>query len=377
MKALIIGGGIGGLTTALALEKQGIQAEVFEAGPGMMPQGAGIMMASNAMQVFGSLGVASAISESGVALDRLVVSDDHLRPIQQLEQATIREQFGYSTHTIGRTELREVLFNHVEGPVHFAKKMERLENTENGVTAYFSDGTSSTGDVLVGADGIHSRVRQEVFGTQHLRYSGQTCWRGMASFQLKGKMANECWELWGKGGRFGFTPVNETTVYWFAVQKAPAGERDPETGVRDKKLAWLMTFPDPVPALVKATEDDRILRNDIIDLKPLRSWSKGRVVLLGDAAHATTPNMGQGGCQAVESAWVLAHFLKKSKTIAAAFQQYEQTRREKAFQVVQSSWRIGKLAHWSYGQRLRNWMLRRAPEELTRKRMEALFTLEV
>ena len=361
MKALLIGGGIGGLTTAIALEKAGIDTSVYEAAPEIRAVGAGIWMATNAMQVFDRLGLASDVVAAGLPLERICISDNRLRIIQNTEMQMIRDQFGYSITSIARSRLQEVLLKNYGKTINLAKHCTRFEQNGYGVTAYFNDGSSAQGDILIGADGIHSAVRQQMYPDARLRYSGQTCWRGIASIQLDAPLDKACLEAWGKTARLGFSVLSSSEVYWFAVQKAPRGEKDPPTGIKQKLQERYAGFNQPIPDIIAATPEEKIIRNDIIDLNPIKKWHHGRVCLIGDAAHAMTPNMGQGGGQAVEDAWVLSQILKDAKTPEKAFAIFESKRRKKVNQVVSTSWLIGKMAHISFGQGLRNALLRLVP----------------
>lgn len=375
MKTIIIGGGIAGLTTAIALEQVGFETAVYEASPQLGVAGAGIWMATNAMQVFHRLGLAEEVNAQGVSLDRIEVADHKMKSIQATEQLLFVETFGYSVTSILRSRLRDILVSHYGKEIHCSKKLQRVQEDGEGVAAFFEDGTSAIGDILIGADGIHSATRQQLFPSARIRYAGQTCWRGIAPISLQAPLEKACVETWGKDYRFGLSVISDTEVYWFAVAKAPEGQRD--EGNRKAKLTKMYAgFGDPIPAIIAATPETSIIRNDISDLKPIPKWYQGRICLIGDAAHATTPNMGQGGGQAVEDAWFLSQILKEESQPELAFKRFQDKRRKKVDQVVRTSWQIGKIAHLPFGQGLRNFLLRKTPKALAEKQMLALYNID-
>ncbi len=174
------------------------------------------------------------------------------------------------------------------------------------MTVRFSDGSATQADLLIGADGLHSVIRQQLFPSIAVRYSGQTCFRGIASFTLPPQLARTCQEWWSGEYRFGFSAIDAQHVYWFAPMLAPTGR--PETFAELRLENRYAAFPALVPALLRHTPPTEIIRTDLYELPSLPYWRQGRVVLLGDAAHAMTPNLGQGGAQAIEDAVVLSIF---------------------------------------------------------------------
>ncbi len=162
---------------------------------------------------------------------------------------------------------------------------------------------------MIGAHSLRSVVRRALFPEVRLRYSGQTSYRGVAAFRRPDKQEGTAWEVWGKGCRFGFSAIAEEEVYWFATLDAPPDGIDAPGEGRTQLETLSVSFPGPIPALIRATPPEAITRTGMYDFPPMRSWHAGRVVLVGDAAHATTPNLDQGGAQAIEDAYVLAEKL--------------------------------------------------------------------
>lgn len=345
MQGLIIGGGIGGLCTALALQRQGIDARVFEASSVLGPVGAGIWVAPNAMRVLDWLGVANAVQRHGAPVARAQLFDHRGRLVNTLTGRDLEARFGYTITAIHRSKLHDALLAPLgNGAVELGKRCVSVRDVADAVHVTFEDGTDATGDFLIGADGLHSVVRHQLFGDVALRYAGETCWRGMADVPLPKHLRDGSVECWGIGRRMGFAQVGAGQVYWWATQRTAPGGRDRPDGVKRALMNAYADFPAGFPAILQSTPEPAIVRHDLFDLPNLPRWSRGRVGLLGDAAHATTPNLGQGGAQAIESAWVLAECLSRGGTIDSALERYETRRRPKADKIMRASWRLGRLA---------------------------------
>jgi 2-polyprenyl-6-methoxyphenol hydroxylase-like FAD-dependent oxidoreductase len=256
---------------------------------------------------------------------------------------------GVPTLAIHRAALHEVLLSSLpEGAVCLGKELVDVRQDDRQVTALFADGSEDHADLLIGADGIHSTVRARLFPPVALRYAGYTAWRGGASIPGNDPVRNAlpagtATESWGPGMRFGCLRIGPNEVYWFATENTPPGR---SLAPRESKMLLLDRFAcwhAPIPRLVELTRDDAVLNNDIVDFRPIPQWSNGRVVLLGDAAHATTPNMGQGACQAIESAAVLANALAQHGDLENALRAYQAARHARTAMINSRSWQIGKL----------------------------------
>jgi 2-polyprenyl-6-methoxyphenol hydroxylase-like FAD-dependent oxidoreductase len=287
-------------------------------------------------------------------------------------QATMQRS-GTSAVAVHRAELLTALVQALEkGRLRTNMQGIGFEQDEEGVRLQLASGEEVQGDLLVGADGLHSVVRSQLVGAAKPRYAGYTAWRGVTCFTMDQREAQTAFETWGTGKRFGFIPLSGGRVCWFAVANAPEGEREEETREKQKVLDLVSSCHGPASAVVEATEASAILRTDIYDRPPISSWSQGRVTLVGDAAHPMTPNLGQGACQAIEDAFLLADSLKRGPTIASALQSYEARRIKRANTIVQRSWQQGRIAHWEHpwGVRLRDIVLRMTPPRLLEKQIE-------
>jgi len=377
-KVLIAGAGIGGLTAAVALQKLGFSVEVYEAAPVLKPTGAGIVLAPNALEVLRLLGLKENIQSAGHRLTHgMKVTDKNRNPIQELSGYDEKGMFGHSSTTIHRGALQQALLNVVgEDNVYTGKRCQKVEQTDDTVTLTCEDGTRATGHLLLGADGIHSAVRKQLFPNISLRYSGETCWRGISNFASGEKWSGRGFEMWGSSGRFGLMPISDTQVYWFSTQKVgPGGKDKSQEAAKAALVEKFAHYAEPVPMVLEGTPADKILRHDLFDFAPISNWSKGSIGLIGDAAHATTPNMGQGGCQAIEDAWGLYLCLQREQDLAKALKDFQALRFPKASMVVKNSYLFGKLAQmknpvlcW-----FRNAMLRMTPTSVILKQLKQLY----
>jgi 2-polyprenyl-6-methoxyphenol hydroxylase-like FAD-dependent oxidoreductase len=376
-KVIIIGAGIGGLTAGVALRKIGFEVEILEAAEKLDPIGAGIWMAPNAMQVFKHLGIAGSIIAAGVPLECVSICDSKMRLIQATDLSRTRARFGFTITAIHRGTLQQILLRQFgQEHIRFGHEFQAFATDKQGVAATCTNRETVRSDILVGADGIHSRVRQELLGAKPLRYAGQTCWRGVAEFALDHTLKAQTMELWGDGVRFGFSEIGVRQVYWFAVARSPSGTSIDGAQLKVKLAAIFQTFARPVADLIEATNAGHIIQTDLYDLKPARGWAKENVCMIGDAAHPMTPNFGQGGAQAVEDAYVLANWLSREPVVPVALKKFEDQRFTKVQKIVNGSYWYGRLAHVERGSTLRNVLFRMAPATISERALNSMFQLE-
>ena len=379
MRVVIIGGGIGGLTAAVALRQQGLDARVFEAAPELAAVGKGIWVPTNAMQVLHRLGLGAAVAARGFEIRRIELHDRDAGVLQALPLDWVEERFGYTTVSILRSELQFALADALpEGVLHLARRCSGIEERDEDVVARFEDGSQVAADLIIGADGVRSVVRDWVSPGSRLRDSGQVCSLGLCDYRMPPELDGVVWEVWGPGHRIGFSAVSDRRVYWFAPRTTlgPSGCR--ESLSLDALRELYADFSRPVPELLDATREEDIVELPLADLEPLPNWSRGRVTLLGDAAHAMTPNAGQGGAQAIEDGFVLARQLAATKDLAKALADYERLRKPKTSRIATDAWRLGRIAHlrprvlrW-----LRNGIIRSVPRWMGRRQMVQVYSLD-
>ena len=338
---VILGGGIAGLTTAIALKKIGIQALVIEAASDFNPAGAGIVLAVNALTAYQQLGIYDELCKAGNPIRQMSIYDQNRKVISRTNTEVFgKNQFNLPIH---RSALHSVLLSQIKASSVIRGKRSRIIlNSSNGYTIVFKDGSTINANYIIVAEGIHSVTRQQFLPNSTERYSGYTCWRGVAT--IPGLNIQEASETWGKNGRFGIVPLGDEGIYWFAVKNAK--QNDPEMKLcKSTELSEMFRgYHDPIRTIIRSTPDDQILWNDIFDLKPVKQYVFGNVVMIGDAAHATTPNLGQGACQAIEDAVILANCLKENVQVRDAFSSFESKRIKRTHYVVNQSWKMGKMA---------------------------------
>ncbi len=349
MKAVIAGGGIGGLACALALTRHGWDVEVLERAPAFAEVGAGLSLWPNGLRALDALGVGEQVRERALLSGEAGIRDSSGRWLSRTDTAALERRFG-PVAMIHRADLLEVLRAAV--PEDSLRHDVTVRHVSPGGTVAHSAGESRA-DLIVGADGIRSAVRASVWPDAPApRYAGYTAWRMVTPpVQVDGIS-----ESWGAGARFGYAPLPDGRVYCFAV--ANAREGDPGqglAGLRRRFSGWHR----PIPALLDAAAQDALLHDDLYELPPLRAYTAGKVVLAGDAAHAMTPNLGQGACQALEDAVVLATCLDGPGGLAA----YDRARRRRTQMITLRSHRIGVAAQWEspVAVRIRNTAVRLLP----------------
>ncbi|TVZ10292.1 2-polyprenyl-6-methoxyphenol hydroxylase-like FAD-dependent oxidoreductase [Cellulophaga sp. RHA_52] len=372
----IIGAGIGGLTTALAFEKLNIPYHLYEKAEDINAIGAGIWLAPNALKVYEWLGILDQVKNAGNSIDRITIATADLQTLTDSKQDEAKEEYGYSTVAIHRAELQKVLANNVASSnISWGKGLKSYTETKEGVELQFLDATTTIANYLIGADGINSVVRKQLFPKSKIRYSGQTCWRGVTNFKLPEDYNHRGIEMWGKQTRFGISKLSADKTSWFAVAKSKPFLTDNKETLKEDLLNEYKKYANVVTDLIANTNIDAILRNDIIDLKPIKKWHTNRVCLLGDAGHATTPNMGQGGAQAIEDAYFLSKIIA-TNTTDSPFKEFQKVRYKKVNSIVNQSWITGKVAHLGFGSKIRNMVFKNLPKSLIDKKMHFVYRLD-
>lgn len=335
-----------GLSTAIALRKLGHCPTIFESAPEIKALGAGLVLAANAIKALERIGIADKIIPAGQLLDTFSILDQKGQTISVADSRVLSQRYGLNNFAIHRAEFAPNLAS-IAGRSGYRYREKSHRNHSGGTRARASfsrDGTYYNADLVLVADGIHSAIRQQLAPQSKPRYAGYTCWR--AVIKIPGVELSGSSETWGAAGRFGIVPLAEEQIYWFLCINAP--QNDP--AMRNLTAADLAErFKDyhaPIPQILNATRNEQLIWNDIIDLAPIKRYAYDGVLLLGDAAHATTPNMGQGACQAIEDAAVLLDQWGKMPTAnpVEVFRAFEQRRLKRTHTIVNRSWSLGKMA---------------------------------
>ncbi len=366
MKIIIAGGGIAGLALAKMLIEGGLEACVFERASVLAPRGAGITLSANALRALDVLGLGEEVRRAGNPITQFGIDDPQGRVLSGTDMTALRPSMaGYLPVAIQRSVLHDILSRGLAATnLRLGHELLGVEQTADSVKVAFAQGESASGALLVGADGIRSRVRQLVFGQPEWRYSGQRCFRGICPSVESGagRGPGAFFETWGQGRRFGHVQVGQGQTYWYATLAQP--EQQLAAPLDASQVAQLFAGVHPAAAEhIAATPPSRLLDEGLYDVAPTPAWSRGRVCLLGDAIHPTTPNMGQGAGMALESAVVLGALLLRRGDLQQALQTFERIRFPRTSLVTRRSWNIGRMTSWSSSAAcaLRNGLLRSAP----------------
>ncbi|MGU3375712.1 FAD-dependent monooxygenase [Chryseobacterium sp. M5A1_1a] len=367
----IIGAGISGLTLGNILKQQQYDFTLYESAMEIKPVGAGIMMAVNAMQVFDRLGLKEKIENAGNKIHRITLSNESMKSFSKTEILDLEKQYNSCNVAIHRAELQRILAENLNpDSIQLNHSLRKIEKKENYILD-FENGNQVESTIVFGADGIKSPIRNQILKTRTIRSTGQKCWRGLVDLELPERYHHEAFEMWGKGKRFGFVKISEKKVYWYACINEKSFERNHE-------LATIFNDYNPlVLNLIEATSKENIICNEITDLAPIPKWYSDNLCLIGDAAHATTPNMGQGACQAIEDAYIIGRLLEKNQDFNAVFGEFQKIRRKKVDYIVNTSRSIGKISQWEHGNSLRNFLMSLLPERINEKMAKKIIALEM
>lgn len=350
-KIVVIGGGVGGLTAALALRQAGIDVTVYERAPDerQILIGAGTHLWSNAMRVFRHLGVADQIEAGGSRVEHTEFRTAGGKLLADWTMGELGRKLQIPSIGVIRAELQRVLFDALgqEG-VRFGARCIGFQQDVSGVTARFADGREERGDILIGADGIDSAVRAGLLGESKAPYAGWTYWQGVNTAQPDLCPDGIHRIVMGRGAKFIYHHGGAGRLCWLAMACAPAtGGEDPPSGRKAAVLTTFRGWMEPIEQIVDSTDPQAIRHQDMYHRRPIKRWSDGRVTILGDAAHAMTSHVGQGMCQAIEDAYVLAKCLSTQSDPTEALQSYERERMGRTTSVSNLALRIGAMQGWS------------------------------
>ncbi|MGS4820475.1 FAD-dependent urate hydroxylase HpxO [Raoultella terrigena] len=337
MKALVMGAGIGGLSAAVALKAAGISCEVFEAVQEIKPVGAAISIWPNGVKCMNLLGMGDITETYGGPLRYMAYQDHrHGKTLTRFSLAPLVERTGGRPCPVSRSELQGEMLNFWgRDAVRFGKRATRVEEDDDGVTAWFSDGTTARGDMLIAADGSHSALRPYVLGfTPERRYAGYVNWNGLVEIDEAIAPADQWTTFVGEGKRVSLMPVANGRFYFFFDVPLPAGLAEDRSTLRADLSRYFSGWAEPVQELIARLDPATTNRIEIHDIEPFDRLVRGRVALLGDAGHSTTPDIGQGGCAALEDAVVLGETFRDGGDIAAALRQYEARRCERVRDLI-------------------------------------------
>lgn len=338
-EAVVIGGGVGGLTAGVALRRRGWDVTVLERAGRLENVGSGFVIAANALRALDTLGLGDRVRELSRVQGEVGIRRPNGRWLVSTTEDRARERYGDSMVLLLRATLIGLLAEALGGErLRLGVEVTGVDPDTGTVRVSparpeGAGGGELRADLVVAADGIHSATRRALFPDHPGPvYSGVTAWRGLAP---RPDVTVSSTETWGRGLVFGTHLLAGDLVYFYATDLSPAGAVHADE--REELLRRFAGWHEPIPALLDAVEPERILRNDVFSFAtPLPAFHRGRVALLGDAAHPMTPNLGQGACQAVEDAVVLAHVVGEGQGLAA----YTAARRDRTAAITGSAMSI-------------------------------------
>ena len=338
MKIAIIGAGMGGLTAGIALKKFGHQVSIYEQAEQILPVGAAISLWSNGVKCLNYLGLTEQVARLGGQMDHLAYVDGLSGEVMtQFSLDPLIEEVGQRPYPVSRSDLQNMLMDEFgRADIHLGKKMVSIQDLGEQVRVNFADGSELLTELLVGADGTHSMTRAYVLGEQTpRRYAGYVNWNGLVEISDDLAPADQWTTFVGQGKRVSVMPVADQRFYFFFDVPLPVGLENNRNEYKTLLKQYFEGWCQPVQNLIDALDEQRTNRVEIHDIEPFAQFHKGRVVIVGDAAHSTTPDIGQGGCQAMEDGIYLARSLQiNTLGIQDALRRYQNKRNERANELV-------------------------------------------
>ena len=338
MEIVIIGAGMGGLTTGIALKKFGHKVTIYEQTQKILPVGAAISLWSNGVKCLNYLGLSAQIAKLGGQMNDLAYVDGLTgETMTQFSLQPLIQEVGQRPYPVSRADLQNMLMDEFgREDIHLGKRMVALEQQAGKVKLQFEDGDDVETELLIGADGTHSITRAYVLGEQvQRRYAGYVNWNGLVDISEDLAPAEQWTTYVGEGKRASLMPVADQRFYFFLDVPLPVGLENDRSQYQNQLKEYFKGWCPQVQSLIERLDPQKTNRVEIHDIEPFLKFYKGHVVLVGDAAHSTTPDIGQGGCQAMEDAIYLARALQVNTLgIEDALSRYQEKRNERTKEMV-------------------------------------------
>ncbi|MDZ4743864.1 MAG: FAD-dependent monooxygenase [Verrucomicrobiota bacterium] len=366
----IIGGGIAGLTFARCLTTQEFDIHLFEKKECFEEVGAAISIFPNALCVMDELRLFEEVLDSSGQIKTVYLKTSKGKILSKSEPKS-----DYPVICIHRAELHGILLKNIDAKLYNNHCFKSISHLDNGqISVEFENRENKIFDAVVGADGINSEVRKHIINDGAPIFRGYNIWRGVVKTNFEIGYGSE---TYGKGQRVGIVPIKNGVYGWWATSNENYMQDDSPEGTKGKLRRLFGDWHSPIPELIENTKT--ILKNSLSDRKPHRGWSKGNVTLLGDAAHPTTPNLGQGGCMAIEGAYILAKSIQKYGLSEKSFKRYEELQFPRSAHIVNESLKFGKLGQLTNPIlcELRNFAMWSIPPRVTMKMINKYFSYRV
>lgn len=359
MEIAIIGAGMGGLTTGIALKKFGHRVTIYEQAEQILPVGAAISLWSNGVKCLNYLGLTEQVAKLGGQMNDLAYIDGlNGEVMTQFSLAPLIEEVGQRPYPVSRAELQNMLMDAFgRQDIQLGKRMVSIEDKGQHVEIGFQDGSTVSAALLIGADGTHSMTRQYVLGKQvERRYAGYVNWNGLVEISEDLAPAQQWTTFVGEGKRASLMPVAEHRFYFFFDVPLPVGLENQRSEYKPLLKQYFSGWCPQVQRLIDSIDEQKTNRVEIHDIEPFTQFYKGRVVILGDAAHSTTPDIGQGGCQAMEDAVYLARALQiNTLGLEDALKRYQNKRNERANELLLRARKRCDVTHMKDEQITKDW----------------------
>jgi len=368
-RVVVVGGGVGGLTSALALKRAGVEVEVHERFGHLAGRATGFTLWSYAMKELMDLGLDDP-ERIGQPIEVTEIHNQRGDLIEEMPVGEVSRALGAPSCDVRRPDMQKALIELLgEGTVKMGSEVVGVEQDDDGATVLLADGSRSTGDLVIACDGIHSVVRESVATKKpKLRYSGYGGWGGvLEGFEHELLKPNRHVEIWARGSKGGVADVGNGQTRWYVIQKAPAGS-NAQAVDKAEIFRHVEGWYELIHAAVDAAAAESIVRMEAWDLEPLDRWIRGRVVLLGDSAHATTPFASMGACMTIQDSAVLVERLTSDAPLDDALRAYQEERKARDEGVVKHSRTMGKvsMAHSPIATWLRDQAFTHMPPEKMR-----------
>jgi 2-polyprenyl-6-methoxyphenol hydroxylase-like FAD-dependent oxidoreductase len=379
---IIIGGGIGGLAAAIALQDVGFDVEVYEQADELREVGAGLTIWRNGLEALDVLGGHEAAVRAGAVLEHSEIRSPGGSVLNEVHPRSVLSTESDVPPGIGlhRADLQRILRDRVgDGVVHLGHECVGVEEDDDQVTARFSSGKEVRGDVLIGADGIHSAVRASLHGETAPRFSGVGIWRAVIRIDHPLATGNTLTQALGSGQRFGALPIGDGRVYWIVTERVQQGLDRPTADSRQRLARDFADWHEPIPTLIEETPQEALIWDEVEDRELLDEWGRGRITLLGDAAHLALPFAAQGASQALEDAVWVARYLARQPDAAAALRAYEAHRQDRTEMVVRTGRRLGRMWNLSnpIAVAVRDVVLKYGPDRLMEGAFKRMVTTDL